>query len=183
MLSSLVKQLYSQLPDMPNIVYTLIQEKEKGHRPDLKNLEQIFRTIVQGFSEVYIVIDALDECSINNERRRALLESLYRIESMNLENLHLLCTSRQEPDIKAAFSLLLPQLSNIQSGGLMESESLKDHIDLTLHMHTVNADIGLFVNEELKSKVYDWPPDLKNEARTTLIKKADGMYVYFSLYY
>lgn len=165
MLSSLIKQLCSRRPNTPQPIRDLVQLKEKGHRPDLETLEITLVATIRGFSKVFIVIDALDECPYDNGERRILLESLCRIESIASENLHLLCTSRQEPDIKAAFDRILSQPSKVD-------------FDLSLHKETVNADIGLYIDEELASTSYDlWPADLKTHARDTLIGKADGMYV------
>lgn len=183
MLSSLIRQLYAQLPDIPDVIQPLIQDKEKDHRPDLSKLESILATIVQCFLKVYVVIDALDECPANNGKRRTLLESLCRIDSMGLENLHVLCTSRQEPDIQSVLDTFLTKPSNLSFDESLKVQSFKADINLTAYQQHVNTDIGLFIDEELASAIYRWRPDVKIKARANLIQKADGMCVYFLFHY
>lgn len=121
---------------------------------------------IQGFSKVFIVIDALDECPYDKGQRRTLLESLSRIEATVPENIHLLCTSRSEPDIKATFDSLL-------------SEPSKADFDLSNNKDIINEDIGLFIYEELSSSTYaSWPTDFRAYARDVLLEKANGMYAF-----
>ncbi|KAI8188598.1 hypothetical protein K4K48_006468 [Colletotrichum sp. SAR 10_66] len=111
MLSSLVKQLCASRPDTPQTIKNLEDYKTKGERPDTKTLEEALIESTRGFSDVFIVVDALDECPTLNGQRGKLLASLTRIVAAMPDNLHLFCTSRAEPDISTAINKLLPSTS------------------------------------------------------------------------
>jgi hypothetical protein len=163
LLSSLIKQLCSRRPDTPVPLQALQEFKVKGHRPDKKALENTLAAALHGFSRVYLVIDALDECPSTNEERETLLDSICHIHGAGHKNLHLLCTSRREADIEAALKPLLSSDPNID-------------IDLSSYKRAVEHDIGLHIDTIFASRTYDsWPNDLKNEARNILIEKAEGM--------
>jgi hypothetical protein len=163
MLESLIKQLCCRRPDTPQPVKDLSQYKEKGQRPDTKTLEATLLATLGGFSHVYLVIDALDECPFESGQRERLLDCLHRIHSFNSENLHLLCTSRRESDIEIVLGPILTM-------------PFKTAVDLSIYRDAVNHDIGLFIDETLASSKYNsWPDSIKTEARATLIKNADGM--------
>lgn len=100
MLASLIKQLYASRPDTPQRVESLREYKKRGERPDTKTLEIALIAIVHGFTAVFIVIDALDECPTLNGEQKILLVSLSRIILMLPDNVHIFCTSRPEPYIK-----------------------------------------------------------------------------------
>jgi hypothetical protein len=163
MLGSLVKQLCCRRPNTPQPVNDLSQYKERGQYPDMRTLEATLAATINGFSEVYIVIDALDECPYESGERKRLLDCLRRIHMATSENLHLLCTSRREPDIEAMLKPLL-------------SPPSKTAVDLLIYKYAVDHDIGLYIDKTLATADYDsWPDTVKAEARSTLIKNADGM--------
>lgn len=170
-LSSLIRQLCSQRPDTPQAVSNLRQVKDAGQFPDLKQLEDTLQETTSEFGDVYLVIDALDECLETNKeggrRRDELLQTLRRINRWALPNIHLLITSRPEYDIELEISSLLDDSQNA--------------ITIDLHnQHTeVNNDISTYIDERFATQTNfrSWPVHLKSEARSALIKKADNMYV------
>jgi hypothetical protein len=167
MLSSLVKQLYASCPDTPPAIKSLGEYKKKGEHPDTKTLERVLIATARGFSSVFLIIDALDECPTLNKERKMLLDSLSRIVAAMPNNVHLFCTSRAEPDIAAAMDNLL-------------SPPSRAAIDLTggQRRKNLNHDIGLYIDSTFASADYDsWPAEVKAKARASLIEKADGMYV------
>lgn len=167
MLASLVKQLYASRPDTPQAVKNLYEYKEKGERPDTKTLETVLIATIHGFSSVFIVIDALDECPTLNRERKTLLDSLGRITTATPDNLHLFCTSRAEPDIRAAISKILFSPSRAE-------------IDLTSwqNRERLDRDIGLYIDSTFESADFSsWPENIRAEAKASLIQRADGMYV------
>lgn len=120
-------------------------------------------TTITGFSSVFIVIDALDECPAVDRERHKLLGSLRRIITAMPVNLHVFCTSRAEPDISAVISAIL-------------SPPSRAAIDLTTEQLGVNLDISLYIDSVLASHDYSsWPESLKAKAKDLLIMKADGM--------
>lgn len=51
-------------------------------------------------------------------------------------------------------------------------------MDLTEIHHGLDHDINLYIDSMLEtSDCSDWPSELKTEAKLSLIKNADGMYV------
>jgi hypothetical protein len=163
MLCSLIKQLCCRRPDTPAPLLALREYKDKGHRPDKKSLENTLAATFRGFSDVFLIIDALDECPSRNCERETLLDCICHIHEGKHQNLHLLCTSRREADIEAALEPLLSSGPNID-------------IDLSRYKRAVDHDIGLHVDTMLAGRAYDpWPENLKKEARGILIEKSEGM--------
>ncbi|KAK3689356.1 ankyrin repeat-containing domain protein [Podospora appendiculata] len=141
MLASLLKQIVSQRPNIPQPFKDLGVFKEKGERPDSKTLEDIIMTSVRGFSA----------CPALNGERRKLLNSIRCIVEAAPDNLHIFCTSRNEADINTAMSPLLPTPSRAA-------------IDLTAHRDVVDHDIRLFIDSTLSSFDYNsWPAGIKEE--------------------
>lgn len=166
MLASLVRQLCARRPNTPQPVKSLSEYKNGGGRPDTKTLEAALMATTRGFSEVFVVIDALDECPTLANERTKLLDSLGRVIAAMPGNLHILCTSRPEADIKAAMDPVL-------------SRPLGTTIDLTSDQSRHNKDIGLYIDRTLESADYEyWPANLKVEAKGLLLEKADGMFLY-----
>jgi hypothetical protein len=163
MLCSLIKQICCRRPNTPQSVEFLTEYKEKGHRPDRKTLENILLDTIHGFSRVYVILDALDECPNENDERGKLLDSLGRIINKGSPNLHFLCTSRRISDIDAALEPMTSSPSNIT-------------IDLSARKEAVDRDIGLHIDNTFDTIPFkSWPSDIKAEAKVALIEKADGM--------
>ena len=163
MLCSLIKQLCCHRPDTPQPLKALSKHKERGQRPDIETLEATLAGTTHGFSNVYLVIDALDECPFESGERKVLLNCLRRIHMAEYENLHLLCTSRNESDIAAALRPLMCSASRLP-------------VDLSVYKAAVDHDIGLYIDGTLSSNSYEsWSDDIKTETRKSLIENADGM--------
>ncbi|KAK5989674.1 Ankyrin-3-like protein [Cladobotryum mycophilum] len=166
MLASLIKQICSCRPNVPQLVQQLTEYKNRGEHPDTRTLEAMLIASVLGFSGVYIVIDALDECPVLGEQRGKLLKSLCRILGDAPDNLHILFTSRKEPDIDIAIRTLLSPPSRIE-------------VDLLAYREILNRDIYRYIDATLATDDYQsWPESIKELARKSLIEKADGMFQY-----
>lgn len=167
MLASLVKQVCCHRPNIPDLVNDLGEYKKKGMRPSTEELRNSFLTSLCGFTNVYIVIDALDECPDINTQREELMETLHYILDSNLNNLHLFCTSRQESDI------------NISLGNQF-SKPCRGALNISSHLQEIEDDIGKYIDSTLTSNNYSsWPIDTKAEVKRVLIEKSDGMYVFY----
>jgi hypothetical protein len=162
MYRSLIRQLLSCRPDTPEAVKALRRWQDSGQDPDTSLLEDALAATIRGFLNVYIVIDALDEFPIGNQRE-SLLRSFLRLLGKSLPNLHMLWTSRSEPDIENAFyGLTYP--------------STRINFDLASRQETVNLGITRHIDNTLAIAPCDkWPDELKKEVREALVKKADGM--------
>jgi len=147
-------------------VQQLVEYKERGERPDTKTLEAALVATANGFSSAHIIIDGLDECSSLTGDRERLLKSILRILTAASPNLHIFCTSRNESDIDAAIRPLLSATRVV--------------MDLEMHRACFDADLSLYIDSMLASPQYrSWPEEMKNEARETMVKNADGMWVFF----
>lgn len=74
--------------------------------PDDKTLIELLDSIIGGLDEVYIIIDALDECPRDMDRRHErdiLFGCIKHIMQQHGQRIRILVTSRPEPDIHDAF--------------------------------------------------------------------------------
>lgn len=162
MLASLIKQIGSRQPNK-QLLQRLDDYMIKGQRPDTKTLGEVLISSLAGFSNIYIVIDAIDECPMLNERRERLLESLDYILTNAPDSLHVFLTSRKEPDIDTQIRAHL-------------SKPFKIEIDLLAHRKILNRDICRYIDSKLaKNKFKLWPESMKMEARKSLLDKGDCM--------
>ncbi|UKZ66398.1 uncharacterized protein TrAtP1_007573 [Trichoderma atroviride] len=166
MLASIIKQILACRPSIPQSALRLKEYKVSGKRPDTQTLTTALNDAIFGFSAVYIVIDALDECPTLSGERKKLFKALNAILDKAPENLHLLFTSRKESDISAAMKRYL-------------SRPCSYELDLLAYRPTIDDDIGIFIDTILASDDYEsWPASVKEEARVSLVEKADGMFQY-----
>ncbi|UKZ92911.1 uncharacterized protein TrAFT101_007843 [Trichoderma asperellum] len=166
MLASIIKQILAHRPNIPPSAQKLSEYKVSGRRPDTQTLITALKDSIFGFSAVYIIIDALDECPTLSGERKKLTKALHEILDKAPKNLHLLFTSRKESDISSAMRHHLSRFSSYE-------------LDLLAYRHIVDDDIGLFIDSILANDDYEsWPASVKAEARKSLVEKADGMFQY-----
>ncbi|KAL2071840.1 hypothetical protein VTL71DRAFT_13075 [Oculimacula yallundae] len=166
MMESIIQQICCCRPDTPSIINVLRDLMARGQRPTLKELQKVFLGILTGFSGVYVIIDALDECPDSNGDREKLLKCLHLIRQMSPNSLHMFWTSRREKDIETSCRLLQAD------PGLCD-------INLSFYKPAINHDMGLLIDSTLASASYkEWPEQLKTHARDKLIGKSDGMFQY-----
>jgi hypothetical protein len=166
MLSSMIRQLCGARPDSPAWLNDLGSTfRDKGARPTLEHLEDALWNAVAGFDAVYLIIDSLDECTTSNSKRATLMKSLVRLQKCSPPNVHILVTSRKEPDIEASLDRV-PLAS-------------EDKIDLLQFRDAVNNDMSVYLQQRLDSPEFDDVSDeTKVLAKSSLLEKADGMYVH-----
>jgi Cdc6-like AAA superfamily ATPase len=107
LLSALLKQL---LYVQPKVETTLMQTYEKCSRekvrPSTDDIMQVFLSVCSSYHRVYLIVDALDECSDSEGSRTLLIEKLRELQSKM--DIRLLFTSRFIPEITQHFQ------SNVQ---------------------------------------------------------------------
>ena len=110
--------------------------------------------ILGGFPQVFIILDALDEC----KEREELLGIIEGIINWKLKKLHILATSRMEREIEETLEPLATRQICIQSA-------------------IINADIQTYIGKRLQndSKLRKWPASVQAEIEKTLMDGADGM--------
>lgn len=102
LLLSLPKQFVQEQPFLPESVKTLHKRhNQKRTRPTFKEIQGALLSVVAHFSKVYIVVDALDECSTSNSGREQFLSSIFDLQSRTGANIF--ATSRISKDIAKRF--------------------------------------------------------------------------------
>jgi hypothetical protein len=113
--------------------------------------------MVQESGEVWVVLDALDECTIRDN----LLSWLKDVHTGE-QNIHLLATSRPERDIQSA----VEKFSR-------EEERIPIQDDL------VKADIRSYVHAQIREdenfEIWNTRPAIQDEMEVSLVSKANGM--------
>ena len=164
MLRSLIVQLCGGRPDTPKSLSDLQRYRDKNLRPGPEKLEETLQASTQDFKNVYLIVDALDECPLANDERGKLLKLLRLIHKWSLTNLHVLYTSRPEPDIEAELAPLF----------LRPATSI---VDLQKRCKEVSEDISTYIDQKIESSDFrSWPANTKTNVKAALAAKADGMY-------
>jgi hypothetical protein len=156
LLSAILKQLVQGRPSAAEPMVRLFDHHSSQRtRPSLEEVFGTLKSIVASYSSVYIVIDALDECTDRKDTRNQLLSRLRSLQSN--ADLRILVTSRDIPDIVKKF----------------ESEP-------TLKVQAHKADIKRF----LKAQMHQLPDYIqRDDILQTLIQEkiaeaANGMLVH-----
>jgi hypothetical protein len=155
LLRSLIAQFLDRAPRIPDALDRLYSACTSNHRdPDLDDLTQVLMHIVQDHPQVYIIIDALDECA----EREVVLTLLTDIVSWKSSTLHTLVTSRKEGEIEEC---LLPLCW--RTVALQES--------------VVAGDIEIHIRRRLQkdSRLRKWPKKVQEEIEAALTTGAHGM--------
>ncbi|KAL1985679.1 hypothetical protein VTN96DRAFT_7546 [Rasamsonia emersonii] len=160
MIKSLISQFSEKCVRIPASLESVLSSDLTGQRqPPLHKLLDMLRAIMQEFPASYIVLDGLDECP----DREGLLGVLTKIVRWELENLHMIVLSRDEPDIRRSLEDICNE---------------KDTV--CLRSGLVDEDIGRYVRHRLANdkKLRRWHKDheIRQEIETKLIEKAQGMF-------
>jgi hypothetical protein len=162
MLRSLLCQLLQSSVGILKGVDALFSSCENGKRqPPLHTLLEVTRQAMQEFTQVYVILDALDECT----QRSELMTMLKTVAGWQLDNLHLLVTSRKERDIETC-------LENY----------VREEDAICLQRDVVDQDIQRYVQQRLRDKksLAKWTKDaaISQEVEDALMRGAHGMYVF-----
>ena len=124
----------------------------------MQSLQSVLLTILESFDDIYIVLDALDECI----ERKDLLKWIKQMTSWKRNKLHLLTTSRPEDDIAMNLRLLDP-----------------DYIDIKQDL--ITCDVKRYVDCILDDDdAFDrWNDEIKANIKSKLLESAGGMFVLF----
>jgi hypothetical protein len=101
MLRSFIRQLETS-PVSASIRHAWDRHRSQGSQPPLEELQNLLLESISGLlANVFIVIDALDECpnASPNSGRAQVLQFIKRLHSITTPNLHVLVTSRWDTDI------------------------------------------------------------------------------------
>ena len=155
LLRSLILQLSCQCQKLPACVGKLHEELRYQRQPNMSSsyLVGILKDVCLEFLDVYIVIDALDEC----EQYEELVEWVEELANAKDSVLHLLLSSRQTQQFRDLMGPLATAAISVNDS-------------------TPANDIQLHIREQLKNdpRMKKWPTDLHDEIESTLMANVDG---------
>lgn len=155
LLSAILKQLVQAKPSAAKAATILYQRhSSQGTRPSLDEIFAALKTSMMSFWTVYIIVDALDECSNRDGTRSQFLAKLRDLQDEF--DLHLMVTSRANPDIVSQFTS-----------------------STTLEIRASRADVKQYV----RGQIYRLPKcvqrdnKLQGEVEDKIVEAVDGMLV------
>ena len=166
-LRSLITNLCSKRADTPKALQEAYEQSNNGQlSPSTRSLMKILDAAIEGFENVYILFDALDECPKSGKQqeheRDDLMDHIHEICRWNKECLHMLTTSRREIDIEQSLASLSKELENFH--------------EISVHGTMVEEDIRKYIRQSVKTRQFsNWKQDLKEEVETKLATQANGM--------
>lgn len=168
-LCSLIADIYSKRRDTPQALQAAYEQSKLGRqRPTMDKMMTMLKAVMDGFQDVYLIADALDECPNGNEERPKLLDVGHQIHGWQLESVHMLVTSRREADIIRSLSAIPAPLSFFD---MVEVQGAP-----------VRNDIYEFLQKRLQRDPFrKWAHHskwkvLKQDIIDNLASQADGMY-------
>ena len=153
LVASLLQQLIQgQLTLSDDIITIYRRHTRKQTRPSLTEYSELLQSVTRRFSKVFIVVDALDECSVRNGSR-GFLSELRKLPP----NIHLLVTSRYTGDIEHEFA----EAACLEISAL--DEDIRKYIETRIKtqpqlIHHIKVD-----------------PTIRGTILDTIVQKADGM--------
>ena len=158
LVSSLVFQIGTSSGEGTRYLQNIQEQCGLGDLPVYEDLLNVLSHLLLSCGCVFVVIDALDECS-RSKRREELLPFLKRIVALNIDQLRLLVTSRPEADITRFMASILTHEASLHD--------IRDQA-CALARHV----------EERLANVEDypeWSEALRVQARDVIVSKAGGM--------
>ncbi|KAJ7066788.1 hypothetical protein B0H15DRAFT_794335, partial [Mycena belliarum] len=159
LLASIWKQLAVSKPLDPSVHALYKRHRQRDIRPSLEEIAEILQILIAQTSQVYIVVDALDEYP--EQQRLALLDQL----SMLLgPTTRLMITSRPHVDFHDTF----PDLLAVEIRAT--DEDILGYIDRQIHL------------APRLSKHVHIQPKLRDEIKSCIPSKANGMFLLAKLH-
>jgi hypothetical protein len=163
-LSSLLVQLCDRSDVYYDVLFKFYSEYNHGSQyPRDNELTECLKKMVNSQSNdpIYIIVDALDECSsfgLPSEREN-VLEVVTELVKLPCSNLRICVTSRPEPDIKATLSKFASRSVSLHSEDGQTN-------DINNYVH------GIVTTDPAMRR---WRPQDKEHVIETLSQRADGM--------
>jgi Cdc6-like AAA superfamily ATPase len=155
LLRSLVAQLGWKEPGLSML--TQACEKPNASRPAVDELEKIALACVQPYDELFLLLDALDECPEGSEVRQNVLAGLERV-AQEAGNIKMFVTSREVTDVGDCMQTLGANFTSVAA-------------------RSVNADIERYTTNQLSRdrRLSRLDATTKNLIADTISQRADGM--------
>ncbi|KAK1621666.1 hypothetical protein BDP81DRAFT_400944 [Colletotrichum phormii] len=153
-LRTCLAQLAAKTPEAFNILLGLRNRcsEAQGQQPGLEELLEATAVALGCSHQVFLVVDALDECS----ERGKLLNMLKELQS--LHNLHLVLLSRREHDIEKALSA--------------------SATEIPLRGAHIDQDIAAYIRQRIQhsGEMQEWTVEDRAKVEAQLIEMAGGMF-------
>lgn len=154
-LATLTRQLFQERVQLPEAVTALYDKhRDRQTKPTVDELGTVFRLLVQLHSQVYIVIDALDECHNTDRQRDRLLSELFSLQQAKSNHVNILATTRFVPEIEQRFF------------GHPQIEIRATKSDLEVYLANRMAALADFVSKDSA---------LQEEVKSCIVGAAEGM--------
>ncbi|KAI2617638.1 hypothetical protein GGS26DRAFT_403231 [Hypomontagnella submonticulosa] len=153
LISSLLKQLLLRQPSLLRNIQALYDKHKQGQRrPTLDEIFKILETVANGFSRVFLIVDALDE--YQSSSRGEFLEKISCLRAGSRTNIF--ATSRPIPEIEKA----LPD-------------------KLTVEVQATEDDILKYLSGRLAKlpRVVSGNKDLQDKITSSIVEAADGVFL------
>jgi hypothetical protein len=161
LLGSLLQQLVQRQSHVSDVVRNLYKSHvDKETRPSIGEYSRCLQSEIGKLSKKIVVIDALDECPLENKTRQKFLSGLQKL----LPQLHLLITSRTHiEDLQRTF----------KDAGRLEIRASDEDIEIYLQER---------IEEEIKLKRFiEKDPSLQGAIISTIVESVNGMSVHLSI--
>jgi hypothetical protein len=159
LIRSLIRQFSTAYGGVPAVLTKLYHScHDGGAQPSVESLQATLLLIIEAFNDVYIVLDALDECA----ERKDVLKWIDQTISWKKSKLHLLATSRPEEDIAK-------HLRSLD----------RDHINIKQDL--VSRDIERYINKILydEDSFGQCGEEMVENIKNTVLESAGAMYALF----
>ncbi len=103
LIATLLSEFISQMSEVPQESANLIEGCRSSTNKEA-DLSEALRCILTHLDSAYIMIDGLDEWSLENSRRSSLLKWISRLDEWKIPHLHVFLTSQHLPDIRKTLS-------------------------------------------------------------------------------
>jgi len=161
---SLISQLYHTRKETQKPLDALFLSCDVGKsQPSCESLCKVLMQMIEQIKEVWIVLDALDECSTRKGRSTdGLLSWIRNLVKLEQRNIHLLVTSRPEQDIRSGL------------GDLVHKENT-----ISIQSDLISGDIHAYVHTRIREgeglRRWREQPEIQDEIKSALTQKANGM--------
>ena len=159
LIRSLIRQFSTPYGCVPAVLTKLYHScHDGGAQPSLESLHATLLLILEAFDDVFIILDALDECA----KRKDILKWIKEMTSWRKGKLHLLATSRPEEDIANHLRLLNP-------------------VNVYIEQDLITCDVKRYIDCILDDDVAfnRWNDQIKANIKSMLLESAGGMFVLF----
>ena len=129
-------------------------------QPSEEQLQNVLCDILDNFSQAYVMIDALDECT-DREKTLNWVNKLISNTNRKAANLHIVVTSRPEIDIHDVFAALDPHSIDVGEAN--------------------TKDIVEYLMLQMESKFTKYDENTRAKIMLELKLHVEGSYVYFIL--